>query len=167
MNGRFLITTLCSLCFQANIRIDDQGTARIAGFASAMFPNIVSQGVDDSAGFTVSRWCSPETLRAGSSELTKASDIYAFGMLAYEVGLGFRTVTPSYSNHFQIFSGRVPFHDRQDVAAVMTVITTNERPPRPAHQQLFDQLWEVIERCWQNDPSQRPAIREVVAFLEK
>lgn len=156
MNGRFLITTLCSLCFQANIRIDDQGTARIAGFASAMFPNIVSQGVDDSAGFTVSRWCSPETLRAGSSELTKASDIYAFGMLAYEVGLGFRTVTPSYSNH-----------DRQDVAAVMTVITTNERPPRPAHQQLFDQLWEVIERCWQNDPSQRPAIREVVAFLEK
>lgn len=132
-----------------------------------MLPNIVSQGVDGSAGSNVSRWCSPEILRAGSSELTKASDVYAFGMLAYEVGFSFRMVPPSYSICFQIFSGRVPFHDRQDVAAVITVITTNERPPRPAHQQLSDQLWEMIERCWQKDPLQRPAIREVVAFLEK
>ena len=61
----------------------------------------------------------------------------------------------------------MPFHDRADTAAVATVITTDQRPPRPAHQQLFDRLWEMIEKCWRKDPSQRPTIREVVTFLEK
>ena len=47
------------------------------------------------------------------------------------------------------------------------MITTNERPSRPAHQQLSDQLWEMIEMCWRRDPSQRPTTREVTTFLEK
>ena len=61
----------------------------------------------------------------------------------------------------------MPFHDRTDTAAVVTVITTDERPSRPGHQQLSDQLWEMIERCWRKNPSERPAIREVVTLLEK
>ncbi|KAF9784468.1 kinase-like domain-containing protein [Thelephora terrestris] len=133
-----------------NIRISDSGTAMIAGFASATLPGIASEGVDESAESNASRWCSPEIIRSGGSELTKASDIYAFGMLAYE-----------------IFSGRMPFHDKLDTEAVMIVTTTNQRPPRPIHQELSGELWHMIERCWQEDPSQRPTIQEVVAFLEK
>ncbi|KAF9644609.1 kinase-like protein [Thelephora ganbajun] len=142
----------------ANIHVDDRGTARIAGFASAtviLQPDIALEDVDDSVESNVSRWCSPEILHPAGLGLTKArttkaSDIYSFGMLAFE-----------------IFSGRVPFYDRTDTAAVVTVITTDERPSRPAHQQLFDQLWEMMETCWRKDPSQRPTIVEVVTFLEK
>lgn len=54
-----------------------------------------------------------------------------------------------------------------DATAAAAVIFTDERPSRPTHQQLSDQLWQVIEKCWQRDPSQRPTILEVVTFLEK
>ncbi|KAF9784466.1 kinase-like domain-containing protein [Thelephora terrestris] len=131
----------------ANIRIDDQGTAKIAGFASATLPNITSEDFDDSGRSDVSRWSSPEICHGNG--LTEASDVYAFGMLAYEA-----------------FSGQVPFHGKVDTAVVIAVINGNERPPRPAHQELSDQLWGMIEKCWQKEPSDRPTIRELVAFLE-
>ena len=154
---------------QTNIRIDDKGTARIAGFASATLSNITLEDVGEPVE---TRWCSPELLHPGAFGLTRAkptksSDIYAFGMLAYEVGSSFHVVSRSYSIYLQIFSGRVPFHDRQDVAAIITVITTNERPHRPTHKELSDRLWEMIERCWRKDPLQRPTIREAVEFLER
>jgi len=90
----FPITTLHSLDSQTNIRIDGQGTARIAGFASATIilqAGIALEDVDESVESNVSRWHGPEILRPGSSgstkaRATKASDMYAFGMLAYEVG---------------------------------------------------------------------------------
>jgi hypothetical protein len=61
----------------------------------------------------------------------------------------------------------MPFHDKSDTEAVVIVTTTNQRPSRPINQELTDQLWEMIERCWREEPSQRPTIREVVALLEK
>jgi len=88
------IGALRSLYSQTNIRVDDQGTARIAGFGSATIilqPHIELEDIDGSVKFNVSRWCSPEVLHPGGFGLTKArstkaSDVYAFGMLAYEVG---------------------------------------------------------------------------------
>jgi hypothetical protein len=89
-----------------NIRIDNQGTARIAGFASAsMFPqpDIVLEDIDEFVESNVSRWCSPEILHPGgfglTARATKASDMYAFGMLAYEVGPTFLVIPRCYSIH--------------------------------------------------------------------
>jgi hypothetical protein len=64
----------------------------IAGFSSAALLGIVSEGVDEPAESNASRWCSPEIHRPDGSELTKARDIYAFGMLAYTVGSSFRMI---------------------------------------------------------------------------
>ena len=84
---------------QTNIRIDDKGAAKIAGFASATLPNITSEDIDEPVE---SRWCSPELLHPGpfglaKAKTTKASDVYAFGMLAYEVSSSFRLVPQHYS----------------------------------------------------------------------
>ena len=54
-----------------------------------------------------------------------------------------------------------------DTAVVVAVIAADERPPRPTHPQLSDPLWEMIQKCWRREPSERPTIQEVVAFLEK
>lgn len=100
MNASFSVAALCSLYSQKNIRIDDQGTARIAGFASATIilqPNVVLEDIDDSGESNVSRWCSPEILHPGGFGLTKASDMYAFSMLAYEVGPTFWRIPRRYS----------------------------------------------------------------------
>ena len=66
-----------------------------------------------------------------------------------------------------MFSGKVPFHGVQDTVVVVNVIAKDERPLRPAHSQLSDPLWEMIQKCWRREPSERPTIQEVVTFLEK
>lgn len=171
------MTVLYSLYIQTNIRVNDQGTARIAGFACATLllgSDITSEDVNEPAEFNVSRWCSPEILHPEGFGLTKAkstkaSDVYAFAMLAYEVCSLFWILNRGtrYSIRAQIFSGRLPFQNKKETAVVVTVITSDERPPRPAHPQLSDELWEMIEKCWRRDPSQRPTIQEIVDFLEK
>lgn len=100
MNIWFSMIASYSQWLQANIRVDDKGTARIAGFASAVFlpeSNATSNDDDESFEFSESRWCSPEILHPGSfgstrAKATKAVDIYAFGMLAYEVCPNFRVM---------------------------------------------------------------------------
>ena len=90
----FSVNALYSSCLQINIRIDERGSARIAGFAFATLAlesGFVLEDVNEADGLNSSRWCSPEILHPDSfgltrARLTKASDIYAFGMLAYEVG---------------------------------------------------------------------------------
>ena len=89
----FSMNAMCSPYLQINIRIDRQGVARIAGFSSATIalePDIALEDIDGSAEISALRWCSPEILQPDSFWLTKptttkASDVYAFGMLAYEV----------------------------------------------------------------------------------
>ena len=85
---------------QTNIRIDSQGTTRIAGFASATLalePNFALEDIDEAVESNVSRWCSPEILHPGGfdsakAKTPKARDIYAFGMVAYEVSDTLRVV---------------------------------------------------------------------------
>ena len=40
-----------------------------------------------------------------------------------------------------------------------------ERPDRPQERDLTDSVWDMTERCWQEDPVFRPKIKEVVAIL--
>lgn len=44
-------------------------------------------------------------------------------------------------------------------------IVNGERPPRPAHSTLTDELWSLIQRCWNQDPHLRPEVSEVVKVL--
>ena len=90
----FSVNTLYSSYLQINIHIDERGSARIAGFAFATIAlesGFTLEDVDEAVEPNASRWCSPEILHPDSfgltrARLTKASDVYAFGMLAYEVG---------------------------------------------------------------------------------
>ena len=40
------------------------------------------------------------------------------------------------------------------------------RPPRPDHPELSDRVWEMIEGCWENIPSRRRTITEVITVLD-
>ena len=42
-----------------------------------------------------------------------------------------------------------------------------ERPNRPQEQDLTDPVWEMTERCWQEDPVLRPRMKEAVAVLRE
>ncbi|KAJ8077351.1 Rho guanine nucleotide exchange factor [Marasmius tenuissimus] len=89
------------------------------------------------------RYQAPEVVLCIIPGPTRESDIYSYGCVAYE-----------------IFSGRLPFHQVKQDVAVVTCVMRGERPTRPVDIPGFqssDKLWTVIEQCWKAEPSERPS----------
>jgi len=82
---------------------------------------------------------------------SKASDIFAFAMLAY-----------------QLFVGQPPYHG-QSPAKTASLVSQGVRPGFPRNAEdagLSAQMQSCLTRCWDADPTKRPTIDEVVEMLE-
>lgn len=64
----------------------------------------------------------------------------------------------------QVFTGAVPFNESLPPAAMLAIVT-GKRPPRPPHQTLTNDLWALMQRCWDQDPHLRPEVSVVSKFL--
>ena len=101
---------------------------------------------------TNSRWTAPEIIRLRRGSNTPAPDlkrvdVFAFAMLAVEV-----------------FTGKVPFGDQAD-NNITFGIPNKKRPDKPSTSDqvgLTDEIWTIIERCWDDDPGRRLPISDVV-----
>jgi serine/threonine protein kinase len=71
-------------------------------------------------------------------EATNATDVYAFGVLLYE-----------------LWTGEVPWAGLGD-AAIIPAVTAGKRPEIPASCPLPPAMHCLIELCWHQDPSERP-----------
>ena len=83
---------------------------------------------------------------------SKAADVFAFGMLAVEV-----------------FTGKIPFEEQKNEAVVLR-ISQGDRPEMPGNARdigLTPEIWDLLERCWRQDPKKRPAMRDVVRRWQK
>ncbi|KAF9649159.1 hypothetical protein BDM02DRAFT_3186563 [Thelephora ganbajun] len=123
----------------ANILVDKDGTIRIAGLGNAyVLPHSTAWTAEGGTRTDrLSRSCAPELARPGmlsnvpdSTHPTKASDMYAFGVITFEV-----------------LTGRPPFYGMIEIAAAYSMLNGN-RPPRPDHREVSDRVWYMIERCW-------------------
>jgi serine/threonine protein kinase len=117
-------------------------------------------------------WMSPELLDYGEGcehSPTKESDVYALGMLVYEV----RTYPACLNNKNpkgakQVLCGRIPYHDLANRATIVTEITKGTRPKKPKGAARFgftDGLWKTVERCWSADTNARPTLGIVLSRL--
>ena len=82
---------------------------------------------------------------------TKESDCYALGMVIYEV-----------------LSGRVPF-SQSNHYMVMWKVMSGERPDRPEGAEgawFADDLWRMLNLCWDTQPKNRPSVAAVLECLE-
>jgi len=141
-----------------NIFVDNSGHIRIADFGMTFItsdPRSVNVSADGTQ-HNSSRWMSPELLDPNHNSVTdlptKACDLYAFGMVAIEV-----------------FSGEIPFLGVGNQRVVSKVIA-GDQPPRPAASPkvgLSDDIWAMMQTCWQHEPQKRPHIREVVTILRR
>eukprot|EP00775_Hariotina_reticulata_P002668 gene2668-2968_t len=87
----------------------------------------------------------PEQLRSG--QLSPAGDIYAFGIMLYE-----------------LYTGTTAFRKLQHVGQFYeTVVLHNLRPLVP--QQMPADLRLLMEHCWATDPASRPSADRVVECL--
>lgn len=49
------------------------------------------------------------------------------------------------------------------------LILAGERPPRPTNWEILglsEDVWMLIEQCWDRDPSIRPHIADILVFFE-
>jgi len=146
-------TLLTFVPSKANVLIDQTGHPRLSDFGLLAIISDHGYLLSSSSyvqGGTV-RWMSPERIapeRFGfkNAHPTIPSDCYALGMVIYET-----------------ISGRPPFHRDTDLAVFMKILE-GKRSPRGMR--FTDNLWEMLERCWESQPNARPRIEDVLQCLE-
>ncbi|KAF9645415.1 kinase-like protein [Thelephora ganbajun] len=129
-----------------NILVDNSGHARVADFGFAM----VTQNLDSMPSAShhnghTPRWTAPEVLNEGPH--TKEADVFSFAMVMIEV-----------------FTGAIPFSDNPSLVATLS-ITQGKRPSRPTHPTFTENLWKLMQRCWDHDPHSRPEVSEALQIL--
>jgi hypothetical protein len=77
---------------------------------------------------------------------------------------------PGSSCTFQVFTGLIPFHEFPRDATVMFKVISGIRPSRPSPNdipELLDDIWAIMQECWNSDPQKRPPIDDVIERIRK
>lgn len=146
-----------------NILVDNEGRARLADFgissvSDSKIPAWTSHSSAASTGGSV-RWQAPELFDVENDQAVSnsvASDVYAWSCVCYE-----------------IFSGDVPFATIQRDTAVMLQVKFGARPARPSDSSpswskwgLTESIWSLMQDCWQEDPTMRPTVYQIIGQLK-
>ena len=66
----------------------------------------------------------------------------------------------------KIYAGHIPFHRIIRDGTVIKKVLEGSRPPRPADTSLLsDEIWKVIEMCWNQESQDRPNAELVIEQL--
>ena len=152
---------------QPNVLMDDSGNARIADFGfTTVTLNLDSvRSIQCQRGFTP-RWTAPEVLDEGPH--SKEADIFSFAMVMIEVcrerQTARRTLAYCCFISLQVFTGGIPFGKKSATIAMLAIIQ-GRRPERPTHPTFTENLWSLMQRCWDHDPQLRPEVSEALQIL--
>ncbi|KAI9022633.1 kinase-like domain-containing protein [Hyaloraphidium curvatum] len=144
----------------ANVLVGRGGTARISDFGLAKLRRTVAAGTGNGAGpGGTPAFMAPELLSGGEPE--KPSDVYAYAMLCYEV------VT---KGMMPFFGHRMPGLDsilaKMALAMDKEKVLRGERPKDHLDAAEEGLLVEIMDKCWQQDPRERPRFVDVAKIME-
>jgi len=91
------------------------------------------------------RWCAPEVLT--NRKFSSASDIWSFGVAIWEV----------------LTLGQLPYYWLNNKDITGKIVDDHEKLKRPA--QCPDELWSILELCFDDDPDLRPTFEHVLHSL--
>ena len=138
--------------------ISKTGTAQICDYGLGPIISNPTFTITATPGVVgTSRWLAPEIFdlpsEAGTESTagSKPADVFAFAMLAVEV-----------------FTGEIPFGNMTN-KMVSVEIAQGKRPAKPeAGEQLglTTEIWKFVEKCWSQNPAERPTMDEVVRTWE-
>ncbi|KXN89312.1 hypothetical protein AN958_05885 [Leucoagaricus sp. SymC.cos] len=135
-----------------NVLVSNAGRAMITDFGASHIASTTSGTTTTTQSAMTPHWTAPELLKADNVRPSEASDVWAYGCVAYEV-----------------MTGKIPFHNKtpfQVLSALMKGNTTPLRadPDRGAIN-IDKRLRMLMKQCWDYDPKQRPKAEEVVQFF--
>lgn len=130
-----------------NVLLDRNFRGRLSDFGLSVVKQEGSSQLLAAAPAGTLNWMAPELFEKGGRS-TKSSDVYALGIVLWE-----------------LCSGKVP-HEGLSPPQIMNLVSQGIRDHvseefRVAHPEFSS----LIERCWAQDPSQRPAAQDVVNSL--
>ncbi|TDL24385.1 kinase-like protein [Rickenella mellea] len=145
----------------ANIFFTSSNVACLGDFGLARFRDSQESSFSATTGNSVAgtlRWQAPELFVSRENgehiHATPESDIYSFGCVCIE-----------------ILTGKRPFAEISNDAAVMLAVVNKRKPQRPDEDLLRcgldDSLWETMERCWDINPYLRPPTHRLVKYFEQ
>ena len=129
----------------ANVLLDEHGVAKVCDFGLAHLKLGASVLT---ARMGAPSWTAPEVLKGEARDET--ADSYSYGMLLFE-----------------LMSRELPFANVTPAQVVMGVITNLLPPPTlPNAKEWPEALRELMERCWQHEPSSRPTFSAILDTVE-
>ena len=110
----------------------------------------------------------PSKFGFNDSVPTPEADIYAFGLVIYQVCDQDRSYL-SFTYTTQVLTGEIPWRGLR-IAELAFKVVEGVRPAKPENASaigISDSLWDFVGRCWDGNMELRPKIGEVVAELER
>jgi hypothetical protein len=66
----------------------------------------------------------------------------------------------------QLFSEEPPYQSFPDINSLVNfVLVRKRRPERPSNLEEEDEIWKIIQKCWDGSPALRPSAKEVQADI--
>ncbi|XP_070024090.1 serine/threonine-protein kinase STY8 [Nicotiana tabacum] len=126
----------------ANLLMDEHGVVKVGDFGVARVQ--VQTGVMTAETGTY-RWMAPEVIE--HKPYDHKADVFSFGIVLWE-----------------LLTGEIPYAYLTPLQAAIGVVQQGLRPtiPKDTHPKLA----ELLEKCWQQDPTQRPDFSEILDMLQ-
>ncbi|XP_059633286.1 serine/threonine-protein kinase STY46-like isoform X2 [Cornus florida] len=127
----------------ANLLMDENEVVKVADFGVA---RVQSQNGVMTAETGTYRWMAPEVIE--HKPYDHKADVFSFGIVLWE-----------------LLTGKIPHENLTPLQAAVGVVQKGLRPkiPRDTHPEIV----ELLERCWQQDPSLRPEFSEIIEILQQ
>ncbi|KAG4212680.1 hypothetical protein ERO13_A01G001900v2 [Gossypium hirsutum] len=127
----------------ANLLMDENEVVKVADFGVARVK--VQSGVMTAETGTY-RWMAPEVIE--HKPYDHKADVFSFGIMLWE-----------------LLTGNLPYEYLTPLQAAVGVVQKGLRPTIPKN--YNPKLTQLLERCWQQDPTLRPDFSEIIGILQQ
>ncbi|GLT86041.1 hypothetical protein SLE2022_042040 [Rubroshorea leprosula] len=127
----------------ANLLMDENEIVKVADFGVA---RVKAQSGVMTAETGTYRWMAPEVIE--HKPYDHKADVFSFGIVLWE-----------------LLTGKLPYEYLTPLQAAVGVVQKGLRPTIPKN--INPKLAELLERCWQQDPTPRPDFSEIIEILQQ
>ncbi|KAJ1305026.1 hypothetical protein OPQ81_000067 [Rhizoctonia solani] len=143
----------------ANVTVESMGDvfiAKIIDFGSSKLQCWCFTGQNDQPGTML--WDSPELFE--DEPRTPSSDVWAFGCVALEVQMGLYPYARDTRPEDMDIRRLAMLQAQGDLPATESDLDLENKP-------ISRSVWDIVQKCWELEPCDRPTSSELVKLLER